>query len=306
MLTCDHYEMAMTLSGALHRLATEGERARVVAGATDMLPWAREGRAGDVHVPVLIDVSQLPELRERKVAGGRVRLGAATPFQRFLDDPALQAAMPGMDRCALWFADDQIRECATLGGNIVNASPAADGLPPLLAMNASIEVAGLEDGALVVRTIPLDVFLQGPGRTALGRDEILVAVEADALFGYGGAFEKVGHRRSLVISVACISALVRLDDDGRRFGDVRLAIGGVGPVPRRMGDIEAALNGAPITGAAIVAAARNGVDYVRSRSRVEYRRAVIPGFVFRAISAAVEAAGAHPDALLELREPLHA
>ena len=119
---------------------------RLVAGATDTLPWAREGRAGDVEIPALIDVTRIPELRECRVDDRRVRLGAATPIQRFLDDPALVRALPCMPHCAVWFADDQIREQATIGGNIVNASPAADATPPLLAQNAQVELAARRDG----------------------------------------------------------------------------------------------------------------------------------------------------------------
>ncbi len=115
------------------------------------MPWAREGRAGDVEIPVLIDVAKIPELNERRVDGKRVRLGAATPIQRFLDDAALGSALPAMPRCAVWFADDQIRESATIGGNIVNASPAADGTPPLIAHDAVVELASRRDGKIVRR-----------------------------------------------------------------------------------------------------------------------------------------------------------
>jgi CO/xanthine dehydrogenase FAD-binding subunit len=203
---------------------------------------------------------------------------------------------------AVWFADDQIRESATIGGNIVNASPAGDGFPPLLTANAQVEIGRLEDGRLARRSMPLDEFVLGPGRTALGRDEILIAVEADALPDYGGAFEKVGHRRSLVISVACLSALVKLDGAAKRFEDVRLAIAGVGPVPSRMSGIEAALKGEAVTPALLAAAVAGGGDYVRSRSRVAYRRAVLPRFISRAIAAAAGAAGAHPDTMRALEE----
>ena len=132
MLLCDEYGTPQTLSEAFDMIEAHRGRYRLVAGATDLLPWAREGRAGDVHIPVLIDIARIPELRERSVSDTRVRLGAATPIQRFLDDPMLGCAMPAMPRCAVWFADDQLREAATIGGNIVNASPAADGTPPLL------------------------------------------------------------------------------------------------------------------------------------------------------------------------------
>ena len=108
MLICDEYLMPASLEEAFDALARHRGRHRIVAGATDTYPWAREGRAGDVEIPVLIDVARIPELRERRVDGARVRIGAATPIQRFLDDPALMRALPAMPRCAVWFADDQI------------------------------------------------------------------------------------------------------------------------------------------------------------------------------------------------------
>jgi xanthine dehydrogenase FAD-binding subunit len=306
MLTCDDYVIPASLRDALGALAKSEGRGRFIAGATDLLPWAREGRAGDQHVETLIDLTRIPELRGHRVANGRVQIGAATPFQRFLDNPELRKSLPGMPSCAAWFADDQIRESATLGGNIVNASPAGDSLPPLLTANSNISIAGLEDGCVVFRHMSIEDFLQGPGLTALAKNEILVAIDAEATPGHGGAFEKVGHRRSLVISVACLSALVSLDASGRRFEDVRLAIGGTGPVPRRMRNIEDALIGERVAAGTIAAAARMGVDYVRSRSRVEYRRAVVPGLICRAITEAIVAGGAHPEASQAAREALHA
>ncbi len=137
-------------------------RHRLVAGATDTFRGrARAGRATS-QIPVLIDIAQIPELRERRVDGKRVRFGAATPIQRFLDDAALARAMPCMPRCAVWFADDQIRESATIGGNIVNASPAADGTPPLIAHEAEVELAALRGGKIVRRRMKLCDFVRGP------------------------------------------------------------------------------------------------------------------------------------------------
>ena len=124
MLICDEYITPASLAEAFAAMETHRGHYRVVAGCTDTLPWAREGRAGDVEIPVLIDVTKIPELNEREVGDHRVRLGAATPIQRFLDDAALGCAMPAMPRCAVWFADDQIRAQATLGGNVVNEARA--------------------------------------------------------------------------------------------------------------------------------------------------------------------------------------
>jgi carbon-monoxide dehydrogenase medium subunit/xanthine dehydrogenase FAD-binding subunit len=264
-------------------------RCRLIAGATDILPWAREGRAGDVEIPVLIDVSRIPELRERAVDGKRVRFGAATPIQRFLDDPKLAAALPCMPRCAVWFADDQIRESATIGGNIINASPAADGTPGLIAHEAEVELAARRDGRIVRRRAKLDDFILGPSKTAVDADEILVAIECDALPGYGGSFEKVGHRRSLVISTVCLAALVKLD--GGNFADVRLAIAGVAPIPRRLPGVEDFLRAGPITSDRLEQAAALPVDLVQSRTRQAYRREVVRGFLLRGLINAVQRAG---------------
>jgi carbon-monoxide dehydrogenase medium subunit/xanthine dehydrogenase FAD-binding subunit len=296
MLTCDEYLTPASLDEALAMMAERRGRHRLIAGATDTYPWAREGRAGDVAIPALIDVSRIPELTERRIDGDRVRLGAATPIQRFLDDPALGRAMPCMPRCAVWFADDQIRAQATIGGNIVNASPAADGTPPLLAHDAEVELAARRAGRVVRRRMRLDEFVTGPNRTALEEGEILVALDCAALAGYGGSFEKVGHRRSLVISLVCVAALVRLDASRRRFADVRLAIAGIGPRPTRLADVEDVLRGAEVGAARLEQAAAMPVDRVASRTRQAYRRDVVRGFVMRALINAAQRAGAAPDA----------
>jgi carbon-monoxide dehydrogenase medium subunit/xanthine dehydrogenase FAD-binding subunit len=226
-----------------------------------------------------------------------VRLGAATPIQRFLDDAMLARALPSMPRCAVWFADEQIRAQATVGGNIVNASPAADVTPALIAYDAEVELANSSDGTIQRRRMKLDQFVTGPNRTALEEGELLIAVECDALPGYGGSFEKVGHRRSLVISVVCLATLIKLDAHGHRIEDVRLAIGGIGPVPRRLVDVEAFLRGGPLSSLRLEAAADMPVSLVASRTRQAYRRDVVRGFVLRGLINAARRAGADSDAM---------
>jgi xanthine dehydrogenase FAD-binding subunit len=306
MLICEEYLTPASLEEAFDAMARNRGQYRLVAGATDTLPWAREGRAGDVEIPAIIDVSRIPELLERRVEGRRVRLGAATPFQRFLDDPELARALPAMPRCAVWFADDQIRQSATIGGNIVNASPAADGTPPLIAHEASVELASRREGKIVRRTLSLEDFVVGPGKTALEEGELLLAIACDALPGYGGSFEKVGHRRSLVISLVCLATLVKLDNAGRTFEDVRLAIGGIGPLPRRLGDVEAFLRGGPVSAERLLQAVEMPVALVASRTRQAYRREVVRGFVARGLIEAVRGAGGDPGALAPELEAAYA
>ncbi|MFV2035051.1 MAG: xanthine dehydrogenase family protein subunit M, partial [Halocynthiibacter sp.] len=204
-----------------------------------------------------------------------------------------------MPYCAIWFADDQIREQASLTGNLVNASPAADGTPPVVALNGEIELARLSGGEIHRRTVRVEEFIEGPGRTKLQPDEIATAVILDAVNGYGGSFQKVGQRRSLVISVACCAALVKTDITGTIFEDVRLALGGVGPRPIRLNDIENALRGERVSRELINSVAQLAAGVVASRSRKEYRRDVVVGFVKAAIE---EALTDQPDVVVQFQD----
>jgi xanthine dehydrogenase FAD-binding subunit len=306
MLTCDDYLTPGSLDEAFDMMASHRGRHRIVAGATDTLPWAREGRAGDVHVPALIDVAKIPDLREISVGDRRVRLGAATPIQRFLDNSLLAYALPAMPRCAVWFADDQIRAQATIGGNIVNASPAADATPCLIAHEAEVELARNSGGRVVRRRMKLDQFVTGPNRTALADGELLVAIECDALPGFGGSFEKVGHRRSLVISLVCLATLLKLDDHGRKIEDVRLAIAGIGPKPVRLEEVETFLRAKPLSAERLVEAADMPVSLVASRTRQEYRREVVRGFMLRGLINAARRAGGDREVLASELEAAYA
>jgi carbon-monoxide dehydrogenase medium subunit/xanthine dehydrogenase FAD-binding subunit len=305
MLTCDAYFMPASLEAALTLWARAPEGSRLVAGATDLLPWVREGRAGDVHLPAMIDLSRVEELRGYRLEDGNVRLGANVAYQRFLEDKTLRRHLPCMPYCAVWFADDQIREQATLIGNIVNASPAADGTSPVLAMDGVLEIARLENDRIETRAITVEDFILGPGKTALQPGEIITALTCSSMEGYGGSFQKVGQRRSLVISAVCAAALVKTDAGGETFLDVRLALGGVGPVPMRLRDVEDMLRGKRITRQLVAAAAALPAGRVASRSRREYRRAVLRGFIEAAIEDALADCGA-PAPSIANRETAHA
>jgi len=206
-----------------------------------------------------------------------------------------------MPRCAVRFADDQIRAQATVGGNIVNASPAADATPCLIAHEAAVELAS----ARGKRTMPLKDFVTGPNKTALADGELLTVIECDALPAHGGSFEKVGHRRSLVISLVCLAALIKLNRDGSKVEDARLAIAGIGPKPLRLTDVENFLRG-PLSAERLDAAADIPVSLVASRTRQEYRRDVVRGFMLRGLINAARRAGADPGVLTPELEAAYA
>jgi CO/xanthine dehydrogenase FAD-binding subunit len=289
VLTFDQYLMPTSLDevfDVMHRIPA----ARLVAGATDLLPWAREGRAGDVHLPALVDISRVAALGGVSQEGTRIRIGATTPIAMLQHHPLLQKQASVLGACALWFADDQIREQATVGGNLVNASPAGDTQPALLALNTHVTLVRREAGRTLERSVPLSEFILGPSKTLLRSGEILQKLEFDALPEHGVAFEKVGHRRSLAISTVCLATLVHLDTS-RRIDDVRIAIGAVGPVPERLTDIEDLLTGVVPTPATLRDASVRVADRVRSRSRQSYRREVLSNFVERSLATALAHAG---------------
>jgi xanthine dehydrogenase FAD-binding subunit len=289
VLTFDHYLTPKSLDEAFDVLQRM-PAARLLAGATDLLPWAREGRAGDVHLPAVVDLSRIAALGSISQEGARIRIGATTPISALQRHPLLMQQAPVLGACALWFADDQIREQATVGGNLVNASPAGDTQPALLALNTHVTLVRREGGRSIERSVPLSEFILGPSRTMLQPREILLRLEFDALPNHGVAFEKVGHRRSLAISTVCLATLVHLDAS-KRIDDLRIAIGAVGPVPERLTDIEDLLTGVTPTSAALREASVRVADRVRSRSRQSYRREVLSNFVERSLAAAIAHAG---------------
>ena len=287
MLDCDQYLMPKSLDEAFDCIEQYSGGHLIVSGTTDIFPWAREGRGGNVHVPAVIDLSRVAEMKGVEQKGGRIWMGANTTFAEFLDNPLLREQTPVLANCAVWFADDQLREMATLAGNIVNASPAADGTPPMMAMNGQITLESRRGGQRKTRKMALEEFITGPGATRLEEGEILSAIECDALGGYGAAFKKVGPRRSLVLSTVCLAVLVRVDEAQSRFEDVRLALGAVGPVPVRLSECEAFLKGKPVTPETIAEAARMPVRHVKSRTRQEYRREVVAHFVEEGLTDAL-------------------
>jgi xanthine dehydrogenase FAD-binding subunit len=153
VLTFDHYLTPKSLDEAFDVLQRM-PAARLLAGATDLLPWAREGRAGDVHLSAVVDLSRIPALGGISQEGARIRIGATTPISALQRHPLLMQQAPVLGACALWFADDQIREQATVGGNLVNASPAGDTQPALLALNTHVTLVRREGGRLIERSIP--------------------------------------------------------------------------------------------------------------------------------------------------------
>lgn len=286
MLRYDNYFIPKSLAEYFD-LLLEVKNYRIVAGCTDILPWAREGRAGDVHIENIIDITNIKELDLFDIQKDKITISATTTFQKLFTDSQIRKDIKILPQVSVWFADDQIREQATIGGNLVNASPAGDGAPAFLTLNANAIINGRKDKQIYERKVPLDKFILGRNKVDLQGNEILTAIEMDNTSGYGASFEKVGHRRSLVISTVCVSCVAKTDASGKIFEDIRIAVAGVREVPCRLSKTESFLKGKNINEDNILAASMLELDVINSRSRKEYRKEVLQNFIIRAIIKSV-------------------
>ncbi|HTB40013.1 MAG TPA: FAD binding domain-containing protein [Reyranella sp.] len=208
----------------------------VLAGGTDFYP-ARVGRAIDEDV---LDISGIAVLRGISADAAGWRLGATTTWSELLETD-LPPLFDGLKQAAREVGGRQIQNAGTLAGNLCNASPAADGVPCLLALDAEIELAGPAGR----RLLPLRQFITGVRRTALTRDELVVAVHVPKPnHAARSAFVKLGTRRYLVISIAMAAATLEIADG--RVASARIAVGACSPVAERLPGLEAALAGAPL------------------------------------------------------------
>jgi CO/xanthine dehydrogenase FAD-binding subunit len=170
-----------------------------------------------------------------------------------MNNPLLSELAPVLAEAADQFASDQIRNAASIGGNICNASPAGDMIIPLLVLGASVELASWQDGSAQSRLVPLDEFFTAPGKTVMQDNELVAAVVFDRpAAGFVARFRKPGPRPALEISTVSIGIGGKLADG--TFSDVRVAMGAVAPTPFRARRVEAALEGKPLNGDTIKAA----------------------------------------------------
>jgi CO/xanthine dehydrogenase FAD-binding subunit len=209
---------------------TERPDALVLAGGTDLMVEINEGhrRVGDDELVVC--VNRIPELRTWSLdqAAGTLRLGAAVTYAE-LAAPPLAALVPALGQAARTVGSPQIRNAATLGGNVVTCSPAGDGLPVLSALDATVELVS----AAGSRQVSIDAFMLGVKRTALRPGELVAAVTLGLLDGWQG-YAKVGVRNAMVIAIA--GACLAVDESGR---SVRIALGSVAPTIVRAAEAEA-------------------------------------------------------------------
>jgi carbon-monoxide dehydrogenase medium subunit len=246
-----NYHLAQNLTDALQALAGSPGPARLIAGGTDLLLDLQQGR----HRPVdtLVDITSLPELAALEIRQDRLYVGAAVPLNRIVASPLVQEHAPALvEACAL-IGGPQVRNTATLGGNVAHALPAADGTIALLALDAQAEIAALQkigqSPTLSCRQSPMSSLFLGPGRSALEPLRDLLLGFSLPLRGprQGSAFRRVMRPQGVAIAILNMAAWVQRGLEGE-VEDIRISIGPAGPTPQRACSAEQKLTGRPLTG----------------------------------------------------------
>lgn len=251
----------------------------ILAGGTDWYPAQGER---PLRRDVL-DITRIAELRGITATGDGWRIGAATTWSDITRSD-LPAAFDGLKAAAREVGSLQIQNAGTIAGNLCNASPAADGVPPLLTLNAQVELQSSSGR----RVLDLPEFITGPRQIALHAGEMVTAILIPEVSGTRkSSFVKLGAREYLVISIAMVAASCEVS--GGKLGNVHLAVGSCAPVAVRLPSLEAALEGAALSDIESIIAADplaeiNPIDDVRGSGA--YRREAARSLIIRAVTEA--------------------
>jgi CO/xanthine dehydrogenase FAD-binding subunit len=256
---------------------------RPVAGGTDLVVGTRQGKW---TLPAdLVALDRIAELRGIDETADGLRIGATTSHAQLAAHPAIRERWTAIADAASIVGSPATRHVGTLGGNVANASPAAETSGPLLCFDASVELRSTSG----TRRVPLTELFSGPGRTSIASNELIVAIELPALAGAGSCYVRLEFRRQMEIAVVGATAVVRLE--GGVVRDARIAITALAPTVRRVPSAESALVGTDGGPAAATEAGRLAAEAATPisdvRASLDYRRAMAAVVVRRAVTGAI-------------------
>jgi CO/xanthine dehydrogenase FAD-binding subunit len=264
-----------TLDTVVSILADEPGAWLPIAGGTDVMVLYA---AGKLPARKLLSIWNVPELRGIEVLPGEIRIGAGCTYTELREHEVIAREFPLLSRAASWSGGIANQNRGTIGGNIVNASPAADALPSLLVYEAELILVSIRGE----RRIPYAGFHTGYKTTQLAADELVRAVCLPRQFSeYLHHARKVGTRNAQAIAKVCIAALGKLVE--HRVDDIRIALGSVAPVPLRLRKTETALKGKSIDSSLVMLARKTAASEIRPiddiRSTARYRSQVTSNLV---------------------------
>jgi aerobic carbon-monoxide dehydrogenase medium subunit len=260
-------------------LSRHGDDARLLAGGTDVMMQLQRG---DVDPGILVHIEGIESLRDITMDNDTVRLGALVTHRQVSRSPQLSSGLPALAEASATVGGWQTQEVGTVVGNVCNASPAADTLPPLLIADTRVELTGPRGS----RTVPLTEFVTGRRRISRYPDELVTALALQPARGRSGeVYLKVGPRSGMEVALVGLALRLTLDDNDV-VTDARLAVCSVAPVPYRVKDAEQVLIGSTLDdeaigqAGAVLAASATPID--DPRATASYRMRVLPGLLARA------------------------
>lgn len=237
MTICKDFHYSTSIEDALQSLGNSPGIAKILAGGTDLLLDLQQGR----HSPVetLVDITNIPELNLLEYREHEIFIGAAVPHTAITKAPSIRKHAQVLLEASGLIGGPQVRNVATLGGNVAHALPAADGTIALMALDAKAEIASLAER----RKVPLVELFKGPGQSTLDpKKELLVGFYISKIeANQASAFKRI--MRPQGVAIAILNCAVWLHRDGNILKDIRISIGPSGPVPRRLLKVENVLRG---------------------------------------------------------------
>ena len=284
------YEAPQSLDAAVALLADANGAGKILAGGTDVLVQLH---AEIIEPDILVDIKNISELREISEDSSAWRVGAAVPGMKVIDDIGFSNAWPGVCEGVALIGSVQVKGRASIGGNLCNASPAADGVPALIAAGAVATIIGTTG----TREDAVENIVIGPGKTSLGADEFIVSFGFPARPAHSGdCYLRLTPRTEMDIAIVGVGANLTIDDNGVCTA-ARIAVGAVAPRPLLVSDAADALIGTKVDDAAMegmVSAVRAACNPISDkRGTKEYRIKTAGVIARRAVEKALERARAN-------------
>lgn len=285
------YHLPGTLEEALDLLDHYQKKARIIAGGTDVIPSLRRKA---LEVEALVDISNLPGLKDIEEKDGEIHLGGLVTHAQLARSLLIQKKAHLLSEGAGWVGSPQIRNVGTVAGNLVGGQPAGDTSLPLLALNALVTIVSKQGE----REVPLNRFFLSPGKTVLDPSrEILTRIRFRGLDKtQGSCYQRLAKRKALTLPILSAAIVVKVDPSQKQIEEAAIALGPVAPIPFRALSSEGLLQGAAITRENFMAAAERAMEESTPRDSClrgsfDYRRQMVGVFVRRGLQRAVEETG---------------
>lgn len=278
------YKIPNTIEEAVELLWQAKGEAKIIAGGTDLVIGLRNG---DQNPPSIIDITRIEELRKIEEKNGAVSIGAAVTHSEIASSSLVKRYGRVLSDATSEIGSPQIRNLGTIGGNIINASPSADTIPPLMVLNAMGRVVSKEGE----RQVLLDQLFKGPYKTNLKPHELLSQVTFPKLpLEVRSSFVRLARRDAMAIARMSVAIILQIDKN--RIEDIRISVGSVTPTPQRMSEAEAFIKGKSPDEKVLLKASLKVSEMMINRSGIRpstsYKRPVVEALFMRAMRKALE------------------